>query len=94
LGIDECLGAFKRAEALLVDNPVAAYDGIVALGDGYLGIGLVSIEDNDDVAPIIAPCIVLKAIGHRACWRIEEFEVLAQGAKVPDPFAPGLITLK
>ena len=77
MGIDECLGAFKRAEALLVDNPVAAYDGIVALGDGYLGIGLVGIEDNDDVAPIIAPSIVLKAIGHRTFWGIEEFEVLA-----------------
>ena len=77
LGIDDGLGALEGAEALLVDLAVAADDGVGAFGDGDLLIGLAGIEDDDDVAPVVAACIVLQAVGDKAFGHVEELEMLA-----------------
>ena len=58
LRIDDSLVSLDGAKALFVDNTIATDYCIVALGDGNLGMGLIGIEDNNDVAPIIAPCVV------------------------------------
>ena len=77
LRIDQGLGTFEGAEAALDDLAVAADDGVAALGDGDLDGGLVGIEDDDDVAPVVAACIAFQTEGDDGLGGLEKLEVLA-----------------
>ena len=62
---------------LLVDLSVLTDDGVGGLGDGdLLGLAL-GVEDDDDVTPVITPCIVLQAESYDTGGCLQELQVLA-----------------
>ena len=65
------------AGGLLIDLAILTDNGVHGLGNGYLLRLTRGVEDDDDVAPIVATCIVLQAEGYDTLGGIEEFEVLA-----------------
>ena len=76
LCINNCFRTIEAAKPLLVDLSVAADDGVVTFRNRDLRIGIAGIEDHDDVAPVIATCVVLQTIGQRLYWGVKELQML------------------
>ena len=56
---------------------IADDDGVAAFGDSDLGGLLVGVENDDDVTPLVASCLILQTIGHHTLGGIEKLQMLA-----------------
>ena len=72
LGTDNSLVACDGGEAVFVDDTIAADDGVATGRNGNLLSLLRSIQDNDDVTPVVAPCIVFQSEGNGTFRCIQE----------------------
>ena len=77
LWVDHHLAAVDFAEAILVDLPVAADNGVLAVGDADFSCLAIGIEDDDNVVPRIASSMVLKLETYKAGRRGKELQMVA-----------------
>lgn len=77
LSVHHYFATFHLAESVFVDFAVGADDGVFALRKRDGAKLVVGIEDDVDVVPLVASCVVLQAEGYETVLHGQEFQMLS-----------------
>ena len=69
----------------LVDFTILADDGVHGLGEVDGSLLTFGIENDDNVTPVIAACIVLQTEGHHTLRRLEKLQMLPDQMGITQP---------